>query len=508
MLISVLSNYVNKTKKEIMATDWFEEYESYPIVEKPDIKWNFTKDFQVQSSSIRQGIQDILWNEDNLSDDDLIKSSQYCYNLLSWAEQMAIMGFTGFQSYLDDLLVTEFQDKNIVAKIQKRTLEKWLQQNPGYKKIGENGFVVHAGCAYYQKLDGSWWLADNLHVFHIVPALETVNDEDLIETLNSQSKPSPYQQIYNEWLSGGYTNSLNDDHYTPEDGESTPEIQIEKAVAKIKQLLSSPVSLDSFASQAKLNIDRLEYLIKLSFVMVQFVQERRGQNEHTVYLFRDCVMFQEIHKTLDLLEDRTTSSDNLIVCRDLLTNSKRRGGHWYFSQEALFFAYEECPNDFDAFYVAYSRILRDYEDYSPEFKEFMQKLSVYVDEHIPSDLENNKNIDIVDLGFQGSINILLKYVIDNHCTAGDKYQTVINMTVLAEWFKGLYRDMYYSNTYSILTNIESLARNELQYRYKMGSFEHGNIRVVMGSPNEQAQANTELVVSTMTTLISKKLNLV
>ena len=118
-----------------------------------------------------------------------------------------------------------------------------------------------------------------------------------------------------------------------------------------------------------------------------------------------------------------------------------------------------------------------------------------MDAHIPLDLNTETIIDIVDLGFQGSINILVKYVIDRHCRAGRDHKTVVHMYVLAEWFKSVYPGAYSSETYSLLTNIEVLARNELLYDYKLGSFAEGAISVVMGSKEEQEMANTELLVT-------------
>ncbi len=486
--------------------DWFEEYEGYPIVEKSQIKWNFTKDFQVQSKYIVDCISSIISRLDGAKDDELLGMSQQCYNLLSWTNQMSIMGFTGLQQYIDELLIDNFADKDIILKLQRQSFAQWAKDKAGNYKLGENYFVFHDGNAYYKKLTNTWYLVDTESIFNLTPEMSVI-EGTVVTVLDSIYKPSVYHQIYSEWQDGEYTHAVPGDFFDYTEGESTPENELEKSLGKIKRILAEPVSLQTVQSNENIDEEHLEYLIKVSYLMAQFAQTRRLSDEHTLYLLRDCVIFYEIHKTLDILEDTMSSSDQLIAGRKLLSNSKREGGHWYFTQEALFFAYEKHPDDFDDFYEDYSEILTAYEAHSEEFREFIHKLAGYIDEHIPENLETDTLIDVVDLGFQGSINILIKYVIDNHCQAGKRHKTTIHMYVLAEWFKSIYPGMYSSETYSLLTNIEVLARNELMYDYKVGSFAEGNVAVVMGTAKQQELANTELLVTTMTTLIAKKLQL-
>lgn len=488
-------------------TDWIEEYESFPIVDKDKIKWNFTKDFQVQSNFIIKKLRFILHNLDTATDEELLKASQTCHNLISWTEQMRIMGFTGFQPYIDELLKNNFGEIDVIQNTRSRAIDKWLENNDGSQKIGENYYTIHLKCIYNKRLDGKWYLVNTNSVFNIMPTMEKVDDLALCQNLELRHQPSVYQRIFIEWSQGNYSASIAENHFDNFSGLSNPDKELRKALDKIKQIHDAPVSLNELQKFTNLGIEDLEYLIKHSYLMTRFVQERRQFNEHTIYLLRDCVMFNEIHETLDIIEQKHTSSDRLIVCRDLLSNKKRRGGHWYFSQEALFFAHEKYPDDFEKFYKEYSQILSDYENFSDEFRLFIKKLALYVDEHIPSGIDEDFKIDIVDLGFQGSINILLKYVIDTHCVAGKNHKTIIHMTVLAEWFKTTYRGMYSFETYSLLTSVESFARNELMYTYKLGSFEAGEVAVEMGSFDDQQKANLELLVTTMVVIISKKLGL-
>jgi hypothetical protein len=494
--------------KDKQMADWFEEYEGYPIVEKSQIKWSFTKDFEVQSGYITKDLRSIIKRLEDAEGDELLSISQHCYNLLSWTRQMAIMGFSGLQQYIDDLLIDEFGNKDIILETQKKAFMKWVAGKGGSQKIGENYFTVKDGLVYYKKITNDWFLVEEDSVFNITPTMSLVEDQDIVRLLDSEFKPSVYDQIYSEWEKGEFKNKIPANHFTFTDGESTPEREFDKSIGKIKEIIARPVALNAVKELSYIDDEKLEYLIKLSYLMAQYAQTRRQKDEHTVYLLRDCLIFYELHRTLDLIEGNVTSSDQLIAGRKLLSNKKRQGGHWYFSQEALFFAYAKCPDNFNDFYEEYSKILSEYEEYSEEFSGFIKKLADYVDDHIPKDMPAEKVIGIIDLGFQGSINILLKYVIDKHCTAGESHNTEINMYVLAEWFKSIYPGMYESETYSLLTNIEVLARNELMYDYKLGSFEENSISVLMGDEKSQEAANTELLVTTMTALIAKKLKLI
>lgn len=488
-------------------TDWFEEYESLPVIEKSKIKWTYTKDFEVQSKYIVAYIRSTYEKLESMNDEALLDTSQECYNLISWSVQMKVMGFSGLQHYLDELLVREFNNKDEITNLQYKTFNIWLRDKEGFYKIGDNYFVVADNQVYYRKLDGSWWLVEKSSAFNIYPGFHKAVVGTLVRKLNSISQTSPYETIYQEWMKDEYANNTPSNHYDVVKGTTNPDKVLEITLTKIRKIIDQPVSIHSVLLRGKIDIDSLEQLIKLSFIMVRFTQARRRTDEHTVYLLRDCIMFDEIHKTLDILDQKTTSSDRLIVCRDLLTNKKRRGGHWYFVQEALFFACEKHPKDFAAFFKEFSKILKDYEDYSEEFSNYLKSLSIYIDEHIKQS-DSKLNINFVDLGFQGSINILLKYVVENHSKAPHKRHVNIHMTIVADWFKDIYKGMYYSDTYSLLTVIESLGRNELMYRYVLGSFEKGDIAVNMGTKAEQDISNTELLVSTMVTLISSKLKLV
>jgi hypothetical protein len=289
------------------------------------------------------------------------------------------------------------------------------------------------------------------------------------------------------------------------DGLSNPDTILEASLSKIRSILAHPVSLAEIIKAHPEGLRFVEKTIKISLIMSQYVQTRRHKHEHTLYLLRDCLLFNELHHTLDIIEDRPTSHDQVYIGRKILSNAKREGGHWYVTQEILFSAYLASPNDFGGFYADYSRRLQEYEAYSSEFSALVQELVGYIEKHIGG-RDSTQPVRIIDLGFQGSINMLLKYIIDIHCKWSVGRMIDMNMFVVAEWFKSSYgADRYSNNTYGLLTYIEEMARNEYLYEYLPSSLENGALSVQMCGHEKATHANLELITVTMSTMIAHQM---
>lgn len=488
--------------------DWFAEFENRGPVDKANINWFYTLDFKIQGDFIIKDIGSLLEKVNIANSDELLYISQHCFNLISWVSQMGIMGFPTLAPCVDKLLKDNFDNGNIIKEIQENSFKKWLEDKRGQHKIGENHFNIYNGEIYYKNLRGGWNLVDKVEVFKIMPVLGQEPDNTIVEELEKDYRPTEYHKIFTEWQKSAFASDLPEDLFSYVSGETTPGEYLDFTLKNIKEIIKNPVSLDQVEKLNTKGDGYLEYIIKVGYLMAEFVQKRRARGQHTVYLLRDCLIFYEIQKTLDLLEGKETSCDQLIIGRKLLSNKKRVGGHWYFVQEALFYSYIRYPEDYSKFYEEFSRIMKEYKIYNKEFKDFLDKLAVYVKNHIENAIKNNLGIEIVDLGFQGSINVLVKYIIDNYCTGEVNLKTDIHMYVLAEWFKTVYGKRYTSETYSMLTEIEVLARNEYLYDYKTGSFDNGEPTVLMGEEGAQKDAGLELLVTTMVTILSKRLKLV
>lgn len=486
--------------------DWFKDFENYPIVDKAKINWPYTLDFEVQSKYIVSDIKRLLKEVKTASDTELLKISQHCFNLLSWVRQMNIMGFHSLETYLNNVLIEEFGNKNVINNLQKEIFNRWVNNKSGQYYIGVNWYNILHGKIYYRKLTGEWFLVEK-GVFDVAPKLGISPNPETTSALEKDYTPTKYDKVFQEWKRNNYSNNFPIDLDDCVIGETSPENNFQHSMKKIKSILSSPVAIDLLEKEFN-NLNHLEYMIKVSLIMVEYAQQRRESKEHTVYLLRDCLIFYELQNTLDILDGQETSSDQLYIGRKIMSNKKREGGHWYFTQEVLFQCCLESPSSFEEFYKEYTKLLDEYTEYSQEFALFVKDIFIYIEKHIESAMPNNLKVTIVDLGFQGSINMFIKYVIDKYYQHKPKLKTDIEMYVLAEWFKDIYGSKrYVSDTYSLLTHIEVLARNELLYEYNVDSLKDGNISIVMGSKEDQRNANIELIITTMVALISNNLGL-
>jgi hypothetical protein len=488
--------------------NWFEELENRTPPDKAKINWPYTLDFKIQGGFMVEDIRSLLQKVKTANDDELLYISQHCFNLISWIDQMGIMGFLGLSGFVDELLEKEFGNKNVIKDLQESSFKKWLSGKQGQYKIGENHYNIYENKIYYRNLQGNWHLVDEKDVFKIMPTLGLSPESTITEELEKDYHPTKYHQIFLEWQNSGFGDEIPKELFTTQVGETTPEEYLQFTIKNIKEIIACPVSYKQIEKLDTKGGEHLEYLIKVGYLMAEFVEGRRKSNQHTVYLLRDCVIFYEIQKTLDLLDGKDTSSDQLIIGRKLLSSKRRAGGHWYVAQEILFHSYIKYPRDYPKFYEEFSRLMKEYAEYSQEFAEVLERLGTYIRKHIEGAIKNNLKIEIVDLGFQGSINVLVKYVIDNYCTKEVKLETEIHMYVLAEWFKTVYGKRYTTETYSMLTKIEDLTRNEYLYDYKPGSFEAGEPMVIMGDESAQRDANVELLVMTMVTILAKRLKII
>jgi hypothetical protein len=415
------------------------------------------------------------------------------------------MGYTGLQSVIEDLLEQEFANRQLLSDLRRDYTDKWLCGKRGQHKIGENNFTIYEGKFYYNTLLGEWYEVEPGNIFDVMPSLVQSADSKICEHLDADYKPTRYQRIYTSWHNANYSGKSSSIISSAKSGETTPEDVLVDTIKKLNDIIENPLNLREIEDAVGGQPDHLEYLIKISCLVVDFAQQRRLTNEHTLYLLRDCAMFHEAQILLDTLEGKPTSHDQVYLGRQAFSSKKRDAGHWYVAQELLLVSLQKNPQDFTQFHTDFVRSMKDYEAYSPEFAELVQNLAIYLNNHIAAATQDNRTINVIDLGFQGSINMLVKYVLDEYCLQESGLDTKVHMYVIAEWFKGVYKSMYSSDTFSALTHIEVMSRNNAIYEYIPWSLRDGKLTVMYGNKGNQYQADIELAVMAMTALILKKL---
>ena len=484
--------------------NWFEEFEDRPIRDKSEVPWPITIEYEIQSNYFISNLKS-LPDIDSASDTELFSAAQHCNNLTDYVEQMRLMGYSGFPDAIENLFESEFGRKNELAQLRRMYIERWIRGKSGQHKIGENHFTILNNKFYYCNFRDEWHEVDSTSVFKLMPRLTAETDSQTSRLLSAGYVPTKYQQIYTNWQDTEYSGNLLSTFFSAKSGNTTPDDVLDDSLNKINSIIKNPIALKEIEQALGDRPDRLEYLIKISHIVTDFARQRRAAGEHSLYLLRDCAMFNEAQIIIDLLDGKKSSHDQIYLGRQSFSSKKRNAGHWFVCQELLLLSLQKHPSDFMDFYADFSERLRDYEEYSPEFADLVQELTAYIGNYVQRAIQNNLTINIIDLGFQGSINMIVKYILDRYLLQAINQPTIIHVYAAAEWFKGLYQGMYTSNTFSLLTNIEVMARNNDIYEYVPWSLKDGKLSVVYGSEADQKQADIELVVMTMTALLEQEL---
>lgn len=489
-------------------SNWIKEIESRPIVDKALINWPYTTEFEIQGKYFVDFIVASTKQLSSADDKTLMNIAMRCSNILGWINQMHVMGFTSLGGYVEDILREELGDAKSIEKLLRESLALWLRDKRGQHLIGENYLTVVDENFYYRKLSGVWLRVSIHEIFGVFPEGQVVSDALILAKLHASYKNTPYDALYDEWQKLDTGKEINEYLLNEVSGISSPESILDDSMRKIKLLIGEELpSLDRLIGMHPDGLEFVERTIKISLIMSRYVQERRLHKEHTVYLLRDCVMFNELHHALDIIEGRRTSHDQLYIGRKILSNEKREGGHWYIAQEILLLSYLACPNNFDEFYNDYREKMDDFERSTGSFSLLVKDLTPYIKKHAVKD--SKLPIRIVDLGFQGSINMLLKYIIENHFGQIHNNNVDVHMFVVAEWFKSVYGvERYGDRCYELLTIIEATARNEYLYDYNPGGFKDDGLTVKMGTSPNQLVASLELIISVVTAQLAYKLGLI
>lgn len=483
--------------------EFFKHFETILTPKRSDMKnWSVAADFQVFSDFLIRDIQDIQERLKNADDEYLYYVCRHTFNIIDWISLMVASGLTTFSSAFDPLFDEHFGDKYILQNIYDTCFEKWVSQKNGQWKIGENFYNIIDGKLYYRNRFGQWFEIDRRTAFDLQPDKEIIESTNLIEKLNSEYGETWYDAIIRRWEDKKYQGTLPDDFLRFDDKETSPEAYFNFTMEHIKTLLKNPVSIVELERWNGGKIIDLEHIVKISALVLEIVKKRRKDDSHTVYLLRDCLMFYEAHKTLDFLNSENTSSDQILVGRKLLTHELREWGYYIVTLESLYTAHQRYPENFTEFYNEYARLMDMFVSFNPGFATIINNIASYIKEHIQTD--KNK-IVIFDIGFQGSIALLTKYVVDRHIKPigfNGKIATDVKIGVGAEWSKELFGDRYENDCFPFLNRVQLMARSDELFHYKQDSLDSGKLRVVMGNKEWQQKAAIELAVLEMVILLA------
>lgn len=497
------SDQIIKAQDDPWLIKSFKEFEQTPPKDKSKLDWSITTDFQVFSEFFIDDIQEIQARLKNADDEYLYYVCRHLFSILDWIKLMVFdSGLPTLASAFENLFDKHFGDKHILQSIYDTCFEKWVSHKNGQQKIGENFYNILNSKLYYRNRLNQWFEVDRRTAFDLKPDKEIVEDKSILDQLNSEYKKTWYDEILKQWEDKQYQGTLPDNFLKFDDQETTPEAYFDFTLDHIKTLLKNPVSIAELERWNGEEIVDLEDIIKISAGVLDIVAKRRQDDSHTLYLLRDCLIFYEAHKTMDILNSEDTSADQIMVGRKLLSHKTKEWGYYVATLDALYSAHLRYPANFEEFYNDYARLLDIFASLNQGFAEVIADLAEYIKKHIQTDKDK---IVVFDIGFQGSIALLTKYITDRHIDPSGlngKIETDIKVGIVALWSKKLFGENRYEDDYfPFLNRVQLLTRSNDLYHYKIGSLNSGKIQVLMGDKKNQKKAAIELVVLVMVTLL-------
>src|SRR3989344_407925 len=401
-----------KTTDDPWLIKSFEVFEKMPTTSKAEMNWSVDLGFQVFSEYLVNDIKEIQARLESADDEYLYYVCRHIFNILDWINLIVVdAGFPTFDDAFESLFEKQFGEKYILQNIYDACIEKWISHKNGQQKVGENFYDILDDKLYYRNRFGQWFEVDKKTAFDLKPNKELVKDKDTTDRLNKKYQETWYDAILKQWKDKQYQGTLPADFLNFSNEETSPEEYFDFTVEHIKTLIKNPVSIEKLEHWNGEEIMDLEDIIKISSIVSDLVKERRKDNSHTLYLLRDCLILYEAQKTLDILESEDSSADQVLIGRKLLSHPLREWGYYVLTLESLYSAHKEYPKNFEEFYNDYTRLLDIFISLNPGFATIISNLADYIKKHIQTD--KNK-IVIFDIGFQGSIALLTKYIIDRH----------------------------------------------------------------------------------------------
>lgn len=431
--------------------------------------------------------------------DALIEASGRAYNFQSFVN-IAVHGYPEITNALEQCLISTFGSKNVLTRIIEENLIRAFKNISGHCRIRSNNYVICNGEIYYRSFSGPWYRISSAHVFDLLPRLEEEAGPNIAARLEeAYQMPEPHA-LYETWKKKPYKADIPPELFEIKSGATTPEEYAAHSMRQISAFLRKPVALAALTGAHRVETHFIEHVCKITYHVAHVVAELRDKTTHTLYLLRDGLMLAEAHKIVDLLLGEPTASSQILINRKLLSVPGEPERQWQLTVDALFSALRDEPTGFSRFYQSYEKHMRKQEEADPQLRRRLDELATYIEGHV-ADIIGKKNIHIVDTGFQGSIVMLTKYLIDGRIAArgSRRFETDVYLCTTDDWFYPVYAERSW-NECNLAKELESTNRSAHLYTYKDGSIGSGRMKVIMGPADKQILANIELMV--MTTMLS------
>lgn len=477
---------------------FFKNFESIMSGSAPTIDQVSTGvDFSVFREFLIDDIRELQKSIDNADDDDYqLWAAEHLFNIIDWAH--LIDGNRGdiFSASLEQAFEKEFGDKKILTTLYDVYLQGWLTDKDGRHKVGGNTYTIFDNTIYYRDRFRQWYKVEKRSVFDLQPKKALINEQSVIAHLNESYAPTPIDNLIQKWNEQDFQNTLPKNFLEFDQQVTSPEAYFDFSIKHMKELAEKPISLSELERWNGGVIPNLENIIMICIRVLEIVKERRRDEGHTIYLLRDCLVFYETHKLLDFLNSEETSSDQLLIGRRLLSQEPDKWGYYIVILEALYEAHRRYPNNYTQFYSEFTRLMDLFSAVNPKFEAIIKTITPYIQSHIQT---NQDKIIIFDVGFQGSINLFVQYVIDRYINTDpdSPFTTDIKVSIGALWSKELFGDRIMDDYFPFLNRVQQLATSDKLYHYVFDSLNKAQVSVTMGDKSWQHKATVERVVMVM-----------
>lgn len=498
----MLNQFSNKDDDSALE-ELFKDFEKIIPDSKSYVDWFISADFQCFREYLVKDIKKMQQMTETANENDLYYLCQHIFNIKDWFKLMVEdAGFPTFGTAWELVFDKHFGDKYILQSLYNACFEKWIAGKNGQYKIGENFYNILDDKLFYRNCYHQWFEVSRETVFDLKPSRELTEETELIERLNKEYKETWYDEIISRWKDKKYQGKIPKDFLYFGEKETDPGKYLDFTLSQIRKVLENPISIEELERWNGEEMADLEHLVKIAVFVLRIVKNRRIDDSQTLYLLRDSLIFLEAQKIVDILEGKNTSSDQILVGRKLLSHKPEHWGYYAVMLEVLYSAHIRYPTDFKKFYDEYARLMDMFVSLNTKFAAIVRDIADYIKKHVGTD--KNKII-VFDIGFQGSIALLTKYIIDRYVErpgSQGKFETEIEIGVGAQWSKELFGNRYDSDYFPMLNRIQLLTRSEKLYQYKEDSLRSGSLQVTMGNTNNQHKAAVELVALAMVSILT------
>lgn len=422
------------------------------------------------------------------------------FYLHRYLEDMVHFGWLAITKEMEKRFEQEYGDAHMLRTLACQAAGAAADAWHGQYQLGENNYILQDGIVYYRTLFGRWHTVDLGEVFLLLPqlGLAIAPDSELYSALEATYQPTRLDHLFRLWKDSKGPGAIVPEVLLLLQGTTTPEAYSRLVQKQLQAILQTPPALSAVVALCPADAEiMIEKILKISWQLIRFVDEIRSKNVFPVYILRDGMMFAEAQAALNWLEGEEKPWGEVMIGRKLLSTASDPEYFWRLIVDVLYQALKKYPDNFTAFSKEYEIQMSRQVEAHPELVALFDRLRAYLQSQVTK--AGSTEVLIVDTGLQGSVNMLIKYLLDSApkpsspSVSGSPPTADIFMFIVGEWFKGVYRGRYASDYYPMMRDIEVLSRSEYVYSYRPGSFERGKLEVEMGSTADQMAANIELI---------------